>query len=237
MITLLTCTGGRPEAFHLLESWMARRNFDYPLQWIVVDDHPVPTECHLGQQHIRVEPYWEPGKITLCRNVMTGLDAVRYDKLLFIEDDEAYLPDYVENMWRLLETTHLAGQTPARYFNVATRRYKELPNATHASLCQTGVRREMFPRIRELCMQKSPFFDIPLWAGSRGKLVAGEDVVSIKGLPGRPGIGIGHRASHAWLPDPQLRQLSKWLGGAKLAGMYSRFETLRPRELAAAGPI
>lgn len=222
MISLITPTGGRPEAFHLLEYHMSRSNFNGQFQWIVVDDFDPATPTTLGQNVIRAEPRWQPGKITMCRNILVALDAVRFDKVLFIEDDEAYLPDYLDTMYQALETCDLVGLIPARYYNVATRKFREIRNVKHASLCQTGIRRAMFPRVRELCKLGNPFLDLQLWT-SRGNLIVRDDVVSIKGLPGRPGIGIGHKKSDGWAADPELKQLTKWLGNAKLANMYSRF--------------
>jgi hypothetical protein len=37
-------------------------------------------------------------------------------------------------------------------------------------------------------------------------------VVGIKGLPGRAGLGVGHRPGTGWTPDPDFVRLRSWIG-------------------------
>ncbi len=230
MLSLITCTGGRPEAFALLEKWIRAQTFRGECEWIVVDDVDPPTATTCKQVVIRPERRWAPGgPCTLTENLALALEHAAGDKILFIEDDEAYRPGYLESMAFGLEMYQLVGQKPARYYHVGARRYKVLANHGHASLCQTGIRRALRDALVDLCQKGNPFLDLELWrAHSKGAaLIDGEDVVSIKGMPGRPGVGMGHRPQRAianrrgyWQDDAELEVLKAWLG-AEAAGEYS----------------
>ena len=41
MLTLLTATGARPEAWAICEQLMARQTYAGPVRWVIVDDGPV----------------------------------------------------------------------------------------------------------------------------------------------------------------------------------------------------
>lgn len=62
-----------------------------------------------------------------------------------------------------------------------------------------------------------------LWRTFQGprSLLDSANVVGIKGLPGRPGIGVGHRPDFGD-PDPDGRILAEWLGPA-LADAYAGY--------------
>lgn len=212
-LSLITCTGGRPEAFALLEGWIADQNFHGAVQWIVVDDVEPATPTHLCQTVIRPKPFWKPGtENTLARNLLAGLEAVKAERVLFIEDDEAYLPGYLANMDAMLDEAAVCGQMNSRYYHVGSRRYRTLENRQHASLCQTGIRADVIPRLQQICREGSLGIDLRLWHAP-GSLSHESDVVSMKGLPGRPGIGIGHRpAGSSWRVDVDGIVLREWLG-------------------------
>jgi len=215
MITLITCTGGRPEAFALCERWMSRQTLDADMQWIVVDDCDPATPANRGQIILRPQPRWEPGTLTLARNLAAALTMARGDKIIFIEDDDWYGPTYLADMSARLDGVPLAGEIPARYYHVPERRYFEVGNAHHASLCQTGIRGDMVPALLSACQAESKFLDLLLWQkfGKKGRLEVGSGSVGIKGMPGRPGIGVGHRSSGSrWKADPSGEGLRSWIG-------------------------
>jgi hypothetical protein len=229
MISLITATGGRPEAFGLLETWIAGQTFR-DFEWIVVDDGPEPTPMNFVQKVYRPHPLWD-GKHTLLRNLLVGLNAARGDKILFIEDDEVYLPDYLGNMNAMLDAAPLAGEIPARYYNIRQRAFREIGNHGHASLCQTGIRAELKQKFMRICStvpDGSPFVDLTLWKNN-GVLNPAGNVISIKGMPGRRGIGIGHREtlSSAWTADPDLKVLKRWIG-IERAGRYEPYAHMKP---------
>lgn len=222
-LSLITCTGGRPEAFGLLEGWLGGQCFYDDIQWIVVDDVEQPTAACFGQTVLRPKPFWRPGAgHTLARNLLAALEVAEHSKILFLEDDEAYLPNYLRNMDAMLDASPLAGQMNCRYYHVGTRQYRTIINRQHASLCQTGITRAMIPRLQEICRAGDIGIDCRLWQAS-GALSHESDVVSLKGLPGRPGIGIGHRpGGGSWQHDADGSVLADWLGSYG-AGKYAKF--------------
>ena len=222
-VTLVTPTGGRPEAFALCERWMNRQDYTGPLQWVVVDDVDPATELTMGQEVVRPEPRWS-GSHTLARNFKAGLLAARYDAVIVIEDDDWYSPRYVQDMVNRLDrhaVTTLAGEFPSRYYNVRNRCYRLPGNETHASLCQTAFRLEVVPKIRSLITEET-WIDLRMWSKIRGELYEAYNVVGIKGLPGRDGVGIGHQDGGT--PDPELDVLRDWIGDED-AWRYAQWAT------------
>ncbi len=218
-LTLITPTGGRPEAFALCEQYMARQTYDGELDWIVVDDCLPETECTLGQTVIRPRPVWRSGQNTQCRNLELALAVPHLgDKVLFIEDDDWYAPTYVAEMVRRLDHAPLVGEMNAHYYNVRRRCWHMCPNTEHSSLSQTGCRRDEIPSVRAALLTYGQFPDVKLFTAAKSKRLypyAGI-CVGIKGLPGRPGIGMGHRPKppprRRWNDDPEMSTLQGWLG-------------------------
>src|SRR5690606_30544918 len=106
----------------------------------------------------------------------------------------------------------LVGETHARYYNVAQRRYRELPNTRHASLCATALRGDAVETLRQVCRNHARYIDMELWRQHPGSLFQGGRVTGIKGLPGRGGIGIGHRQRMRGEADPSGTVLRRWIG-------------------------
>lgn len=217
-VTLITMTGGRPEAFALCEKWMSRQNYVGPLQWVVVDDVDPATETHMGQEVVRPAHRWAPGiKPTVALNFRAGLLKAEYDVVIVVEDDDWYSPFYVKTMYRrvILFPRKLVGECPSKYYNVSTRQYWKLCNRQHASLCQTAFHRSLIAEILNSFSGETPYLDLELWKAIGGKLFSHAknqdvDVVGIKGLPGRPGAGMGHRPGGT--PDESLSVLKEWVG-------------------------
>jgi hypothetical protein len=211
MITLLTVTGGRPEAWALCKRWMAAQTVQ-PDRWIIVDDVGDVPEAT-----IQVTPRWQPGQNTQARNLLSGLEAYEGGKLLIIEDDDYYSPNYIENMSKWLDRFDLVGERNALYYHVGQRVWRNCNNRTHASLCATGM--SDVTKFVTICQKMSKFIDLELWKGGTGRLFDTQMTVGIKGLPGRPGIGAGHRMKG--ISDPNLSVLRKRIGSDSAAfAMY-----------------
>jgi hypothetical protein len=216
-ITLLTCTGGRPEAFALCERWMRRaiERYGREVDWIVVDDCEPATVVTMGQRVVRPEPRWAMGENTHARNMLAGLDAVKTDRLLLIEDDDYYAADYLAVMAELLDLYPVVGEGAARYYNVRRRCWRRMRNFEWAAACQTGLRSDLIPALRNTL---GPYtcFDINFWKAvprDRKQLFFGRNlVVGIKGMPGRPGAASGHKPGPHYVPDPELATLRSWIG-------------------------
>lgn len=160
-------------------------------------------------------PAWTPGQNTLARNILAAIPHVIYDKVVFIEDDDWYAPDYVERMVQLLAGRDLVGDPLSKYYHVPSRRWRLMKNEYSASLCQTGMRASMLPLLAEICQNGPNFIDARLWRRARNRYLGDwGGVVGLKGLPGRPGIGMGHRpdTQPGWEADPDLVKLREWLG-------------------------
>lgn len=167
--------------------------------------------------------------MTLARNLMAALPHCREGIVAVVEDDDWYHPGYLERLERELEDREMAGEGCAHYYHAGNRCWRVHPNLAHASLCQTGWRTSLHDRFLPVvrgCQGTSHFVDIKLWReapeGSRKvwapELSGGPGLfkplaVGMKGLPGRPGAGIGHRmapASHEVDRDGKL--LERWIG-------------------------
>lgn len=215
MITLLTCTGDRPECFARLETWMARQTLMWS-KWIVIDDGHEPTKCNLGQAYVRMEPGKSP-RGSFAENYRVGLDCARSSKFVaVIEDDDWYARGYLQHMIPLLLDAELAGESHARYYNVAERKYRSMGNTNHASLCQTAFRGDLVPQILPLVLDESAFLDTRLWKldGVSKVLTPSAFSVGLKGQAGRKGIGTGHRPKDngKWHDDSDGDVLREWIG-------------------------
>lgn len=219
MITAITPTGNREEAFTLCRKWMSSQTIPID-QWIVVDDGsiPLPEDLRKGVDYIRREPKQGEGH-TLILNLKEALPFIKGDKILIIEDDDWYGPDYVRTMSQYLSKYSLVGEGHARYYLVPTLQYRRIPNTKHASLCQTGFRKELLP-IFEQCFPGNPYLDARFWETVNTNKFIFTDLedklklhCSTKGLRGRKGIGTGHDAnSKYYRADDKLSMLIRWVG-------------------------
>ena len=224
-IYLICVTGGRPEAFGLLGGYINRQTYQGPATFLVVDDcdpaTPLP-DSRFAVEVIRPSWRWQKGDNTQCQSMALALEQVGdNDTVLIIEDDDAYLQNHIEATLHELETVELTGEKVARYFNVYTRRHQTMSQSNHATLASTGVRGNALKLLREICDRPARSIDINLWHEFHGskRLTENANVVGIKGLPGRSGIGIGHRPAFG-VPDTD-NTLQKWLGAR--AAAYDKF--------------
>lgn len=231
MIYLLTPTGGRPEAFALLVRYIVTQNYRDEMHWVVVDDCEPETKMperlpwHIRVELVRPQWRWQPGVNTQAACLMVGLAHVPEDaRLLIIEDDDVYLPQHVANMAGALEHYELVGEQVAKYYNIATQRQRSIPSARHASLASTGVRGGALSALRAIVGGGSTTkgIDFKLWQSYKGRkrLLDTQNVIGIKGLPGRAGIGVGHRATFG-TPD-NADVLGSWIGKHR-AARYDQF--------------
>ena len=229
-VSVITCTSDRADAFALCQGYVRRQSFTDRIDWIVVDDgaEPVAVDNHAAWRvrHIRL-PGGKSPKESFRANMLAAVELIETDKILIIEDDDWYDWNYVAMMAGLLDKRPLVGAAHARYYNVAHRRWLTHPNAKHASLCTTGFRHELLPTVQTI-LRESNFsrpenpqqLDGTLWkrSGIRAEqkllLPASPHVVGIKGLPGKRGLGIHHRAGdlRGYHADLDLSKLREWIG-------------------------
>lgn len=219
MLTLLTATGVRPEAWAICERLMLRQDYAGPVRWIVVDDGAEPQPVTFSRpgwdmEIVRPLPFWRPGQNTQARNLLAGLARVPADaRVVVIEDDDWYRTDWLSTCDAMLAKAELVGECRARYYNLPLRRGRQLSNGAHASLCSTALRGSALGRLRWVCERSPKFIDLELWKRHASRhLFAGGRVVGIKGLPGRGGIGMGHRDDFRGTHDPDGSLLRQWVG-------------------------
>lgn len=218
MLTLLTATGARPAAWAICERLMAAQDYDGPVRWLIVDDGPEAQPVAFQRegwtlQVIRPAPAWKPGQNTQARNLLAGLAyCCSTDRVVVIEDDDWYAPDWLTHIAAQLEKAELVGECRARYYNLPRRIGRQLNNAGHASLCSTAVRGRAVDALRKACQGAPKFIDLQLWKRMPGHLFGGHRVVGMKGLPGRGGIGMGHSEAFSGVDDRDGALLWEWVG-------------------------
>lgn len=220
MITAITLTGDRPFPFALCQQWVFQQTVQ-PDQWIVVDDGKVPLKPRGDMGYVWREPRPNDPKNTMGLNLGAALQWIEGDKIIIIEDDDYYAPNYIETMSQLLDQHEVVGIVGSRYYHLPSGGYMVMPGSMHASLAETAFRSSYLPRLTALAVRGE--FPVPLdtamWRGLRSsnrKLLFSDNGsflhMGVKGLPGRPGIGVGHKTSayHAF-DTPDRPVLKKWV--------------------------
>ena len=217
MLTLLTPTKNRPQHFARLEECVKAQRDAPPYRWIVVNDGSEPYAYNMGQEVILRDPSGDK-RHSLCENLLAGLSLAETSplsaKLLIIEDDDYYAPDYLAVMARYLDVVPLAGLVPARYYHTVSRRFRVLHNYHYASLASTGMRRAVWEVLRLGCRIGQPFVDGFLWTHWASTLQQPAGLFTARlhvGLKDGSGIGIGHDATLGE-PDPDGKVLHSWIG-------------------------
>lgn len=236
-VTCITCTSDRPWAMARAEFQMARQTLPWD-EWIVADDGVTPAKLTLGQRHLRLPP--QPrGEASLAHNLRAAVRAANGEHLVIIEDDDWYHPEYLATCLRRLAEVPVAGEPLLRYYHVRKRCYATFPNAGGSGLFQTSFRREVVPTflraVNRALASGSYDIDGRFWralAPDQCRLYEERQTVGIKGMPGKAGLGIGHRPGvvrrrgvrpcrwqppdeslgEPWILDPNGHQLRTWIG-------------------------
>ena len=236
MLVLITPTGARPDQFKLCAKWMLQQDYKGGVIWIIVDDgKAVTTNCvqpdfREGWQvvHIYPKPSWN-GTNTQGRNIRAGVDNLlvnpdfnKVKAIFIIEDDDYYHSYYLTEMIKRFARFQLIGETNTIYYNVQWRQYCDNNNRQHSSLFQTAFTPKLIPLF--LSCLKNKWIDADFWAKAQNKYLfhAGTLAIGIKGMPGRYGIGAGHRRSMSFKSDVNLNFLKQQIGNdaENYAGYY-----------------
>ena len=210
MIALITPTGGRPKQIELCAKWMEQQTYKGTVLWVLVDDCMPNTTAFITEDFkpnwhivkVRPKPYWEYGQNTQARNLLEGIKIIKkytdVTSVFIIEDDDYYTPSYLSVMVEKLKGFDAAAQVNTIYYNVETHIAHNNKNMEHGSLFQTAFNIEILPIFELSIKDNYRFIDIVFWKKLKHrKINLFEDVVNhsvgIKGMPGREGIGIGHR--------------------------------------------
>lgn len=220
---------------------MARQTFKGPVHWIVVDDGHVPVDVELERDGWRVTvvrpaTLWQIGDNTQGRNLIAGLevaDDLQHALVAIVEDDDWYHEGWLQFLVDHAHEAELIGECDAVYYNVASRKWQRLHNGEHASLRCTAMSGDAIETFKVVLETPHKYYDQKLWARHKSKKVyQREFTVGMKGLPGRPGIALGHDRTRG-NSDPDLAFLRDLIG--QDADWYCKF--LENEEMAKKQPI
>ncbi len=214
----LTPTGSRPEGLALLGEYLNAQTYTGMLTWVIVDDCDPVTRVPRMQANIEVKMIrpdwrWIPGQNTQSACMAAGLSLPGFeDAVIILEDDDVYLPDHISNVLSWLKRADLVGERDSCYYNVATGRWRVIPGKYHASMSSVACKGWATDHLLRLCQGGGKMLDMRLWRTFDGSkaLLNTHNVIGIKGLPGRPGIGVGHR-NRFGTPDIN-NTLQTWIG-------------------------
>ncbi len=230
-VSVITPTCDRPVAFALLGRWMARQTRP-PDEWIVADGGTRPTDLTGGRYTLTYlrSSIVPPGVANFHANLERGIQAATGDLIVIMEDDDWYDRTHLATLEAQLTTPGItiAGDGQQRYYNLAHHCWRLMRNKG-ACLAQTGFHRALIPTVLEVIAdrqkrvtsanpterQRAIGVDAYLWQSqprSAWSIEPTSTVVGMKGLPGQPGLGVGHRPKSGWTPDPDGAQLQAWVG-------------------------
>jgi len=243
-LSIITPTGDRYDALKMAFRHMKRQSFLSPeaggqVEWVIVDDGRTQATAkavaeqsqselaNLGitMYHVRQKSAYPYGPQSLASNIINGIHYVSADKILIWEDDDCYLSGYLEDMWDRLQEAEAVGTVWQKYYHLPSRSYRVFRNRGSA-LCSTGMSADLLPILFQAashCLEtNNKGLDAFFWkvamtgAGTFDIFEPERDLmIGIKGMPGREGIGVGHRPKK-FRPDPNLTVLQKWVGLANL---------------------
>lgn len=220
-ITLITPTGMRPEAFALCEKWILRQTVK-PDEWIVVDDGVIHTPITLTTKIIRPEVKWKAKTNSQGSNLYLAFQFAQGDYIVFIEDDDWYRENYLESLMdKIIEANaHIVGEGEAIFYHVGQKKWRALGNKEFCCLAHTVIHNSLAPFVLQGIAKNERYLDKYLWNEIKKfheikSLVIYPEPklsVSIKGLPGRPGIVSGHRFNSWWNRDDNWGKLVGVIG-------------------------
>ena len=191
MIVVVTPTGDRPHTLKLLEGFMDRHTVK-PDRWIIIDDGQIPCEQIRRGNIYRRNPKPDDPNHTLVINMQMAMAFVMPDdKIIMMEDDDWYAPEYVETIARELDEFDLVGQAGSFYYYFTENLLWDMGNTNHASLFQTGFRARV---MQGMDYPDNFSLDLALWRLNAKKKLLDKWpplAIGMKGLPGRPGQSAG----------------------------------------------
>lgn len=219
-ISVITPTADQPLGMALAEAYMARQTLQ-PDEWIVADDGIEHAVLTLGQTHLQLPRLYEGGK-SLANNILEALPEVTGDIVIVWEHDDWYAPTHIETCVRELRQHKATGSRIQRYYNVAHALHIAMLNRGSA-LCNTAFTSDLLDKMKLAALaafeSDSIGTDRLFWDSllpHEKNVHSVNTVVGIKGLPGRRGLGIGHRPMSGrrrkWRRDYRYHQLRLWVG-------------------------
>lgn len=235
MLTLLTPTRNRHASFALVERWIERQTYfrkaSNDWKWVVVTDG-TPPPLTMGQELVRRAPKrGERREGSLALNLQAALPYLEGD-VVMVEDDDWYHPTFLEAAAYYLAEVDLVGYTPNYHYNLRYKKYRVWSPGAHCNLGSTAVSGRAIGHLIktiQLKAAKQEFtVDLSLWKypgpvkrlHNHSPSTEGPVHVGLKGLPGEPGYGVGHK--DVGQSDPKGDMLRLWLGSEAEAFLESR---------------
>jgi hypothetical protein len=200
---------------------MLQQTYSGKVRWVIVDDGEVEQPVNFKRDNwsieiVRPSHRWTEGANTQQKNLLAGLQRINNtENLVIIEDDDYYSDIYLETINEWLSDCELVGESEARYYNKKTKKYRQLANYFHSSLCSTAMKGRAIEFFRAVCMTHDNLIDLNLWKKYKGqkRLYKTKMVVGIKGMEGRAGIGAGHKKDFQGKIDEDGSVFADWLKG------------------------
>lgn len=223
-VTIITPTGHRPAAINLLKKYIEAQSFPGDITWIIVNDGaiehvPFGSTNRDGVETIvlKATTPWQPGYNTQRLNWIDALKRVpkNTEAIFCMEDDDYYAPEYISVYTELLKAFDLVGEGNNKYYYVPGKCYKEMKNYSHTSLSSCAFIIQILPTFLKALHSGQVFFDITFWEQAqedkvKSILFVNQNLsIGMKGLPGRPGIGVGHVPEN-YTSDPFFETLDEW---------------------------
>ena len=191
---------------------------------MIVDDgiEPLQINPSIPFTVIHPENKWRLGDNTQKRNMLIAMNECKGDIIAVIEDDDWYGPDYLSTMIdHLSHGFAVVGLSNVPYYNIMYKKYKNLKNGSFSPMGMTVFKRSAINTLRAILSTYDNRFDVRFWKTLTvprnliSPIVNKKPIaVGIKGVPGRPGLGIGHNCSDpGWQNDlATMSTLETWIG-------------------------
>lgn len=219
---------------------------DEDVQWIFVDDgdgdeteklvtgyrdDPFASGILEIEYYRRQRAQGEVYMKSCAANLLFVLPFITGDKILITEDDDYYGSGHISAICEALKDHDLAGTCIVKFYHLPSMSYRGI-FAYHASLFTIGFNKKCLPifkRSLEWGYNFCEVFDKHFWEqSSKNEMLLGKpamkvlsaeenDVVGIKGVPGRSGCVRGHHKQerpNRFILDLSGDVLRRWVGNA-----------------------
>lgn len=165
---LVTTTKNRPVAFNHLATLVKRMDGAEYHDWLVVTDGDTEDYKFPKNKRFRLIERDNSEDIypSLNHNLLCALDNVGdHDKIVLLEDDDWYSPNYLKETEKMLDRADLFGWCEDFYYHVLSRRPQRLHNQDYASLAATAFKPSVIPYLKACCERGDYAIDWRLWRG------------------------------------------------------------------------
>lgn len=217
--TVLTCTGNRKHLIPQLKKYLDRQTVQ-PGQWLIIDDgeDKIPPEMIEGADRFFRDRTSESNQKNLIRSMLEVLIFVKYEKVIIMEDDDWYHPQYLEVMSNYLDQYDLAGQKNTYIYNVPAKAWYQSDCKEACTLGRTGFTKAVFNTIQETLPKTRRMPDMAIWLNYEGnKIMLPPDphlYVGIKGISNNAITKADHDPESSRLKnkDENFEDLRKLIG-------------------------